>query len=703
MNWTLWAKLGLAAVVALSAGMVSIPPAAADKPGTAPALEGGGLRIGLGAEQVLEVGHIRLFRHDESTVCSFELTIRNNGSADILLDDYYFVVKIRSGNVLNFKLLPEDMDRKIVPSGTVGVYRLYGVVANGIEAGGLLLEAGRWDFNAASLTVPLGSVALSDAAVSPEGPEVEVHARNAALQGSVSDVAWRSLGKNKEATWTATFRNDLTVPVVLPEWSFWLQTSEKRVYSMTPDRKPEGLVVDPGTEISFILNAALPAESDTSNAGLVITRALPAADKTTKIHVPAAYLPVSADAIHAEAGAARTITAKEGRFTAALDSLERWQWDDRDLITAAITLTNISTAAVSVPRLGGTFRAEDTKEWTAQVVPADALGLLQPGQSSRLFLQANVDHEEMVRSWDIVLQEQIESDGKTRAVHRTEWSKQPAASAKELGVGQPTDMSGIGGQWAYTAMAPISYESAAGQLIAVRVDAVNADKRYTPVAKWVAQLLTADGTVYPAEVEVTGQRVVPQGRASLMAWTVLPKGADLKGLKLMLGLAVTGGKLSGPSEKPDSFLQATVFQLPEKDLKPSDKLDELAMHPYTLTISAKDRPYWNFNDMRGFFEINFSFDYTLQKDLSVVSEMKKRRVVVELLDGQGEKLHEKAYALEPEEAGMAGWSLGSETEKWMVDSKFLSMDTSKYTLNVYEEFLPGYRRLLGSMTRDWTK
>ncbi|MDF2961536.1 MAG: hypothetical protein K0S39_3271 [Paenibacillus sp.] len=684
MKWTVWAKLGLAAVMALSTAAASVQPmpaAAADKPEEVLITESSSPQIVLGSEQIAEVSNTRLFKHDNSSVCSFEVTIRNGGSADLLLDDYYFTVKTRSGNALDFKLLPEDIDRKIVPAGAAAVYRFYGTAANGIDAGALILEAGRWDFDSDSLNVPLGSVALSDAPARHEGKEVELSAKNARLQSSISDVVSRSLGKNKEVTWTVNFRNSDVIPAELPEWSFWLQTSEYHVYSMAPDRRPEEQTIEPGADISFTLTAALPAETDLSHAGLLLTRTLSEANKTAKVHVPAAYLPIPADAAGTETGSTHTFTAAEGTFTAALESLQRWPWDDRDLITAAITLTNASDAAAPVPQLGGTFRADDTEEWTAQMVPTDSIRLLQPGQSTRMFLQVKLDHEETVRSWDILLQEIFVTDGKTQTVHRTYWSKQTAVSAIEIVAGQEAVMSGIDGKWAYTAMAPTSYESTTGQLIAVRVDAVNLDKRYNPIAKGVAQFLTPDGTVYPAEVEVTGQRIIPRGKASLTAWAALPKGADTKGLKLMLGVAVTGGKLSGLTDTPDSYLQATVFQLPEGSDKPADKLNELFLHPYTLTFNEIQKPFWFYNDKRALFELNFSFDYTLLKDLSIVSEMKKRRMIVELLDGLGDKIHEEAYALEPEETETSGWAVGSGTEKWTVDLKELSINTTKYTVN----------------------
>jgi len=703
VNLGFWGRLVLAAVLALSAAMAAFVLPAAKAAETASIAESAGPRIALGADQFAEVSNVRMFRHDESSVCSFEATIRNGGGTDLLLDDYYFMVKTRSGSVLNFALLPEDTNRNIVPAGGSEIYRFYGTVANGIDAGSLVLETGRWDFNSAALTTPLGTVALSDALARHSGKEAEVSAKNAKLQGFISDAATRSLGKNKEVTWTATFRNPHTTPVVLPEWSFWLQSSQERVYSMTPDRKPEGAIVDAGADISYILTAVLPAETDLTNAGLVLTRTISEANKPAKVHVPAAYLPAAAGSNDVEAGAARTFKAEEDTFAAALESLERWQWDDRDLITASVTLVNASDRAAPVPRLGGTFRGDNSREWPAQIVPTDTVKLLQPGQSTRFFLQANLDHAETVRSWDILLQEQIELDGKTQTVHRTAWNKQAAASAKEVSAGQKSDMSGISGKWEYTASAPMIYDSPSGKIAAVRIDAVNTDKKHAAVPRWVTQFVTADGTVYPAEVEAAAQRVIPQGKASLMAWSVLPKGADIRGLKLMLGLAVTGGKLSGAADKPDSFLQAAVFRLPENTFKPGDNLDELVFYPYTLKISEKHKPYWNFNSQRGFFEINFSFDYTLNKDLSVVSEMKKRRVIVEVVDGQGEELHEEAYALEPGEADKTGWKIGTDTVKWIVDKKFLDVNTSQYTVNVYEEFQPGYRRLVGSVTSDWTK
>ncbi|ULL15971.1 hypothetical protein DVH26_16880 [Paenibacillus sp. H1-7] len=706
MKRILWTKLGLSAMLALAVTASCLPPmigSAADQPELSSDSVRGTTRIVLGAEQMLEVGNTRLFRHESSSVISFEVTIRNGSSVDLPLDDYYFAVKTRSGSIMNFKVLPEDAQRKLVPAGASGTYRFYGTVANGLNADGLLIEIGRWDFGSASLSVPLGSVALSDAAPAPGGNVVDVNVNNGTLQGTIASTASRSMGKNKEITWTVTFRNAQAAPAALPDWSFWLQSSGDQVYSMTPDRKTEGLIIEPGTDMSFTLIATLPAETDTdsSPAGLVITRTLAEANNQAKVYVPASYVPIPADTGGAESGASRTFIAAEGTFTASLESLQRWPWDHRDLVTAAVTLVNVSDAAVPVPKLNGTFRADNTQEWTAQVVPTDTIRLLQPGQSTRMYMQANLDPKEIVQAWDILLQEAVDMNGKPQNVHRTEWSKQTAAPVKEVAAGQSTEMNGLGGKWAYSASAPTVYESTNGQLVTVRVDAVNLDKRYNPLDKWVTQLVTAEGAVYPAEVEVTEQRVIPQGKASLTAWTVLPKGADIQGLKLMLGLAVTGSKLSGMTDKPDSFLQAAEYLLPEKSASQPVKEGELNFYPYTLTIKDKNKPYWNYNEKRAVFEVNYSFDYTLLKDLSIVSEMKKRRVIVELLDGAGEKIHEEAYALEPEDAGTKGWDIGSGTEKWTADSKELSINTTQYTVNVYEEFLPGYKRLISSTTSDW--
>ncbi|MFC0214135.1 hypothetical protein ACFFK0_17035 [Paenibacillus chartarius] len=694
-----WTKLVLTAILAITAIAGTIRSGTAE----AAAVTGNnGVRVELGEGQSLEVTDVRMFQYDMQSVCSFEVAVRNESETDLQLDDYYFRVTERSGNVLDFRLLPEDRGRMIVPSGTAGVYRFYGTVRNGLDPGKLLLEVGRWDFDSASLQDRVGEVTLADASPGEHGSMVEIRAGNAVLQAALTAAASRSTGESKEVTWTVTIRNSDSISAELPNWSFWLQTPEKRTFSMTPDKTSEGLRIEPGGELSFILTASLPAEEDLTHAGILMTRILSESSQTAPIYVPTAYLPMSEAVTRTAEGDSRIIPAAEGEFSVLLESVQRWPWDNRDLINAALQITNVSGTAAPVPNLTGTFRADDTEEWAAQSVRTDSLRLLQPGQSIRMFLQAQLDHREVVRSWDIFLQENVTKDGKAQAVHRTEWSDREAVSAVEVDPGNESVLDGIGGNWSYKASPPIVYESATGQLVTVRVDAMNRDKRYNPVAKWIAQWITEDGTIYPAEVEATEQRVVPQGKASLMASTALPKGMDINGMKLMLGLAVTGGKLSGAKETPDSFLQATVFKLPDMAGDPGGNTNRYMLHPYTLILNKVHHPYWNPSGKNTFI-FKLEFDYQLLKDVSFVTEMKQRRLLVELLDGNGEQIHEESYVLESDAGGVSSLDVGSGTEEWAVEVDSLSMNISRYTLNIYEEFSPGYRRLLGSTSSDWMK
>ncbi|WP_146767188.1 hypothetical protein [Paenibacillus sp. YN15] len=525
------------------------------------------------------------------------------------------------------------------------------------------------------------------------------------LPGSSSAPVWWREDGQLEAVWTFTLKNPSGTPATLPEWSFWLEDGEGgRIYSLTPDRKPAGTAIEPGGELDIALTAVLPLDSALHNPTLILARTIQ--ETGTGAEVPVAAFPIPGILGHEPDGSSRSIETESGTFTAELTALERWPWTDQDLITAAVTLTNTSSKAVAVPQLEGVLVADGTVEWAAKTVRGDSVRLLQPGQSSLLFVQAKVDPEEAVGLWDVRLQAMAEAEGGAAAkpLCRVEWSGVAAASAKKLPAGSPAKLPNTAAGWAWTASAPIIYESASEQLVAVRMDAVNGEKRYAPPGQWVAQFRTADGTMYPAEMESTSKRVIPSGTASLVAWTRLPKGVALDGLGLMLGQAVTGTSLSQPGEKPDAFLQAAVFQLPGRQgsgEKPGDLTKPVNLYPYTFEITDMVRPAWFYNDKKALFQLNFSFEYMLAKQWNVVSEMKSRRIVLQLLDGQNHLIQEKSYELDPQDAAADGLLLDSDKKEWIVEMKDLSLDLSSFTVALYEEFLPGFRRLIGSTTSEW--
>jgi hypothetical protein len=635
-------------------------------------------------------------RTGASTVWTMAVEVTNGSVKDIRLEDYYFRVRAGTGASMKASLMPEDQDALVVLPGESAVYRFYGVGSENVTAEALSLEIGRWDFGSADYEKPVGS--LSGVNVSGGRTEGMADAGGLELTATASAAVQRSSGKFMETAITLKLQNEDASPVRLPDWQLWLELKDGSRYSVTANGLKAGGTVPAGTDLNAALNVSVPAGKDLTDAKLSFTRPAPTpgvSGSGSTIQVPAGWAKLRTEALSVgESGESRSVASTEGAYTLTLESLQRWPWEDTDLLTATVTVAHAMDTAMPMPSLSGKFRTGSAPEWKAEVIPENSSRMLQPGQQAKLYMQIRLSPDEAASDWELVLQENVKQDGGDYMVDRAVWEGAALTPVPEIKSGQANLLSCSAGQWSCTVNGMERYEGSEGFLVAIQVEAVNLDKRYTAPAQWVAQLVTEDGTVYPAQVESANRKVVPHGKAALSVWAPLPYGVETDGMKLLMGLAVTGGKLSGPGDKPDSFLKAALYEVPAADKKVESSLDAIALFPYTLKISDMHTPFWYYN------EFTFEFDYELKKDLTVVSETKDKRFIIEVLDADGKAVHEEAYALALDSTGSTGGAstqslkLGSDTIKWKEKVENYSGNITSYTLRVYEEFRPGYRKLL---------
>lgn len=699
-----WAKCGLAAALIVSAGWTGLagPVASASASGTEETVRAATVAV-TGEDRVkeqlelapggtVELAAAEVLKAGASTVWLLTVKISNGSGGDILLEDYAFRVKTASGGSLKASLMPEDQNALTVLSGETAVYRFYGTGPEAVAAGDLRLEVSRWDFDAEGYEVSIGTLSGAAAAGGSAGGTLD--AGGSELTASAEAVVQRSTGDHTEAAVTLKLHHSGGSTLRLPEWQLWLEMTDGSRHTVAANGLKPGSPVPPGTELTAALTLSVPSGRSLDGAKLVFTRPAPAAGGAgsgtgtgSTVQVPAGWVKLATGSLAAGgAASSRSVELNDGAYTLTLESLQRWPWEDTDLLTAAVAVSHGMDKAMPLPELNGIFRTGGSAEWKAQVIHPDFNRVLQPGQKAMLYMQIKLSPDETAADWELVLQESIRQDGGEFKADRAVWEGIAVTAVPQIASGQANRLSCSAGQWSCTVAGMNLYESREGSLVAIRVDAVNLDKRYTAPSQWVAQLVAEDGTVYPARVEAPDRKVVPMGKAALSVWAPLPYGVETEGMKLLMGQAVTGGKLSGPEDKPDSFLRAALYGVPELLQETDEKLDDIGLFPYTLKITDMHHPFWYYS------EFTFEFDYELRKDLTVVSVTKDRRVILQVVDADGREIHEEAYALD----SPSGQSLktGSETVKWKKSIPNITVNIGSYTLRVYEEFRPGYRRLL---------
>jgi hypothetical protein len=263
----------------------------------------------------------------------------------------------------------------------------------------------------------------------------------------------------------------------------------------------------------------------------------------------------------------------------------------------------------------------------------------------------------------------------------------------------------IGRQSKFTVRSTATYSSKTGKLFTAQLEAANLEKRFSNIAKLVAHFRAEDGTVFPAVLAELKNKVSPSGKALLNVSATLPLSYSTSNMQLLIGEAVTDGMLTEGDKVADSYVKPVAFVLPEENNTVKDKLKDVQLFPYTISMNKIGTTIQN-------REVSLIFDYEITKDALTETNLEGRKLVISLDDSKGVKSFEKAFdlkILEPVSSEATTdltntLQLGKH-EKFkisVIDADLINKleFLKKYNVNVYEEF-KGQRKLLASQANDW--
>ena len=154
-----------------------------------------------------------------------------------------------------------------------------------------------------------------------------------------------------------------------------------------------------------------------------------------------------------------------------------------------------------------------------------------------------------------------------------------------IGMGQSYTSNDIGRKAKYVVRSVSTYEDKTNIMYSAMVEATNLEKRFTNVSKFVANFRSSDGTVFPATIAEVKNKISPTGKALLNVWASVPKGYSTTNMNLLLGEAVTEGKLSeGEKAVADSYVNPVSYWLPDEKTNAATTLKNVELFPYTITI-----------------------------------------------------------------------------------------------------------------------
>ncbi|NOU85078.1 hypothetical protein GC102_04695 [Paenibacillus sp. LMG 31460] len=703
------------ATIALSAALAlgAVTPVWADSSPSAITATIG--KVSITGSSYFELKQIHVLPDQSGKLATFTITIHNEGSSELQFIDYWVRLKSKSGNQFSARLLPADKDKNRVAPGSTTDLTFYATVNTSTNLQDLVVQFIKWDFSQSNFERVLGEVAVPDAYtdVTPSDGAAAISVNGTNVKASIKKFVSNKNEKYHVPTVYVTLENAGNHTVTIPSYLFSIRTKEGLLYPLEA-KGLKDLKINPKESKEIQLSGSIPVAVSADAWQLAVAETIP--DLKLNVSVANFGLPAVTQQEGGSVGKEYSFTSKSGVYTTQLNGLHRLPWEDQDILSADLTLSNKGEESLPIPKLSGYFLLDDAVKIDAKLIQTSKVIGLGAGTSVNLQIAGKVPYTYEFSQIKLVLQENEgetpptgtgTGTGNAAATDVLEFSTQAELQAIPfIGMGQSYTSNDIGRKAKYVVRNVSTYEDKTNIMYSAMVEATNLEKRFTNVSKFVANFRSSDGTVFPATIAEVKNKISPTGKALLNVWASVPKGYTTANMSLLLGEAVTEGKLSeGEKAVADSYVNPVAYWLPDEKTNVATTLKNVELFPYTITI---DKIGTSIEDK--VFTIKFNYELTKEKLTEINTEGHNLLLVFE--DGGGIKRFEKKFdfkdfdvincdstADEDSKIRLGkreNFKITNPDPGLIYNTKFLQ----KYTLSIYDEF-QGQRKLLATQKADW--
>lgn len=666
-------------------------------------------KVNMTGSSYFELKQIHVLPDQSGKLATFTISIHNEGSSELQFIDYWVRLKSKSGNQFSVRLLPADKDTNRVAPGSTTDVTFHATVNPSTNVQDLVVQFIKWDFSQPNFERVLGEVAVPDdyTDVTPADLAAEISIGGTNVKASIKKFVSNKNEKYYVPTVYVTLENAGSHTVTIPAYLFSIRTSEGLLYPLEA-KGLKDLKINPKETKEIQLSGSIPVAVAADNWQLAIAETIP--DLKLNVAVANFQLPAVSEQEGGSVGKPYTFTSKSGVYTTELNGLHRLPWEDQDLLTADLTLSNTGDESLPIPKLSGYFLLDDAVKIDAKLIQTAKVIGLGAGASVNLQIAGKVPYTYEFSHIKLVLQEnegEMTGTESPAATDVLEFSTQAEIQGIPfIGLGQFYTSTDIGRKAKYGVLNVSTYEDKTNIMFSAMVEATNLEKRFTNVSKFVANFRSLDGTIFPATVAEVKNKISPTGKALLNVWASIPQGYPTANMSLLLGEAVTDGKLSeGEKAVADAYVNPIAYLLPEEKNRVATTLKNVELFPYTISI---DKIGTSISD--GVFTLKFNYELLKEKMTEINTEGHNLLLVFE--DGGGIKRFEKQFDFKDFDV-INGDSTADEDSKIRLGKrdnfKIITPDPGliyntrflqKYTLSIYDEF-QGQRKLLASQKADW--
>ncbi|WP_442604265.1 hypothetical protein [Paenibacillus sp. KN14-4R] len=657
-----------------------------------------------------ELKNIQFLAQPDNNNVTFTVSIRNDGDKDLMLIDYFARLKTKSGQECVTRLMVKDKDKKLVKPGTTQEISYYAQVDESVLLHDLTVEIAMFDFKQPRFEKSLGMIDIPDtySQAVPAGGNQIVSVGGTQMKITVPQYLNGSSEKNHLITVYVQLENIGKKAAKSPEYQFVIRSADGTTYPL--ESKTEGANLRPKETLEWRLTGTVPVSVKEGGWQLDVIEQVSEAKAEKKLNVSAAVFKLPESKEKADQSKKRySFSSKSGIYEAELNGIYRAPWEDRDIVTADMTIFNQTDKTMELPELKGYFLLENKVKVPADLVQMTQSISIRPNEKVSYQAVGKLPLSSDFSTIKLVLQEseaamkeaagkEGEGVGVAKAVDLLEFPGQ--LKLQPIKFNRANDFYTVldtGRKARYQVVGANRYYGNANDIFAVQMEVENLDKRPVDATRIVAQMGFGDGSTLPTHVSEIKSKIAPDGKAMLEIWSDIPKNSTTTNLEMVIGDAVSQGKLVTGDAKPDAYVKPAGFWLPNEE-KERKGLLKMEIYPYSISIKniqtdSKDRDF------------NLKFDSEIVKTKFAEVNTTGHKLVLSVVDSQGFAFYENAldvndFTRSGSNTQGAASTLRVGKNQFMTkltnpDADFGKSWYKAAKLMVYDEF-QGYRKLLAT-------
>lgn len=576
---------------------------------------------------------------DENYV-NVSLYMQNVGFKTLDSSNLKFIVQTASGTP--FALNPDSLSSKvqILPQESKTL-NLIAKVPRIVNLNNMLLmivqneESLKSDVGLASMNLGIKSNVNSSTEVAKEKI---LKINNSSIATSIESISRNQSFGESALSIQFALRNKGDKVVTVPAYAFDIQIGNKS-YPLSASGL-EGMTLQPGSEQIISVDGSIPVVSNVEEMELILkaptesdsTSPEQPAAETNSYPIAAYKLPEYTEMQYA-VGEEKTVKNNDGTYGVTLDSIQKLPWDDGNLLSTKITITNKGVKAAKLPEFVGTYKMDLTSlNSSVQLVNSNTTQILGPGEKASVYVVANVPENVKFSQLQVQLLQKTGTDKTSNWIMFSNYGK--TTDFKVVADGTYNNLDTAGKKADLMTRKTYLYKGSTNDIIYTELVMRNLEDKQNKLSQLSGYFQTDEGHYYKADVSQVKTTVGPKAASVVSFSAKVPKGTVVSNWNLVVGESITENKFTDAEGKPTGYVNANAMELNLESRDIKSTLKGVELFPYTLDV----REIEGRTNSSG-LEVKMKYD--LKRDLAFEIGEFQHKFVLEVVDSSGARFEKE--------------------------------------------------------------